>query len=137
MRMKKGGETVDHGGFYLSFGRKELLDLEKTQKFPGTKGDTFYSIPVGVMLFAGPLIGLLYVMFLPFISLAMVVGVLSRAIWVNAWKAEKRLIQASHRMKIGLRPAKVNQESSKLGPLPPFPLTKMNEQNEQNRKTAV
>ena len=136
MRTKKGGETVDRGGFYVSFGRKEFFDLEENRKLPGTKADTFYSVPVVVMLLAGPLIGLLYVMFLPFISLAMVAGVLSRAIWVRARKAEKRLIQVSLHRKVATPEPKVSQDTGQVAPLA-HTIQERNEGSEENRKTAA
>jgi hypothetical protein len=79
MKTYKGGQTVQPG-FYASIGRKELLNFEETQELPGTQKDTFYALPVIFVLIAGPFIGLLYVMFLPFISIAMVTTLLSKKV---------------------------------------------------------
>jgi hypothetical protein len=79
MKRFQGGQTVQPG-FYASIGRKELLNFEETQELPGTGRDTFYSLPVIFVLIAGPFIGLLYVMFLPFISIAMVTTLLSKKV---------------------------------------------------------
>ena len=79
MKRYQGGQTVQPG-FYASLGRKELLNYEQTQQLPGTPKDIFYSVPVIFVLIAGPFIGLLYVMFLPFISIAMVTTLLSKKV---------------------------------------------------------
>jgi hypothetical protein len=79
MKRYEGGQTVQPG-FYMSIGRKELLNFEETESLPGTEHDTFYSVPVILVLIAGPFIGLLYVMFLPFISVAMVTTLLTKKI---------------------------------------------------------
>jgi hypothetical protein len=79
MRSYKGGQTVQPG-FYASIGRRELLNFEETEQLPGTQKDTFYALPVILVLIAGPMIGLLYVMFLPFISIAMVTTLLSKKV---------------------------------------------------------
>jgi|GEM_PF-3850573 len=79
MKRYQGKQTVQPG-FYMSIARKELLNFEETERLPGTEQDIFYSVPVILVLIAGPFIGLLYVMFLPFISLAMVTTLLSKKI---------------------------------------------------------
>ncbi len=136
MRTKHGGETVDRG-FYLSFGRREILSLEEMKRLPGEKEDTFYSIPIVAMLFLGPFLGLFYVMFLPFISLAMVAVVLSRAMWAMMLKAERRVIQISNRMRSHSQTAKVPKETGRFEAIQPLPVPKTNDEKENNRKAAA
>jgi hypothetical protein len=75
MKNYYGGESVK-GGFYFGLQQKNIFDIEENQKLPGTEQDRYWRVPLIGMLFVAPLLGLLYVMFLPFITFAMVLGML-------------------------------------------------------------
>lgn len=65
----KTGRTVGKGTYWdLSNGRR--IDVEQETVLSGEFSATYYRIPASVMLLAGPVIGLAYVICLPFIGLA-------------------------------------------------------------------
>ena len=74
MRTKKGG-TPAKEGFYFNLNNKEIVTLEREGPLPGPENVRYFRIPLLAMLIGGPVIGLLYVIFLPFISFAMVLTV--------------------------------------------------------------
>lgn len=90
MKTYQGNQEVG-SGFYLNFGRKGFINVETTQKLPGTEKDKFISVPLPAVILLGPFLGLLYVMFLPFISIAMVTALLSRKAWVGLKATRKSL----------------------------------------------
>jgi hypothetical protein len=60
-------------GFYWNIGRWELANIGATGgTLPGHDGDRFVKVPLVAALAAAPLFGLVFVMFLPFIGVAMV-----------------------------------------------------------------
>ena len=61
----KGGAKVGTGT-YWDLGQGSSVDMEMAGTLPGDAETTFVRIPIGVMLLAGPLVGLLYVVLLPF-----------------------------------------------------------------------
>jgi hypothetical protein len=52
----------------LSNGQR--IDVDQEAILSGTESSTYFRIPTGVMLIAGPVIGLFYVIALPFIGIA-------------------------------------------------------------------
>jgi len=74
MRHYNGNEKVGPG---IYFNAKELVfrSLEEEGRLPGDEDTTWRPVPVVVMLLAGPVLGLLYAMFLPFIGFAMLAAV--------------------------------------------------------------
>jgi hypothetical protein len=67
----KGGDKVGTGTYWdLSTG--ERIDVSEEAVLMGGSSSTFYRIPTGVMLLIGPVIGLGYVLLLPFIGIATV-----------------------------------------------------------------
>jgi hypothetical protein len=101
MRTKNGG-TPAKEGFYFNLNNKEIVTLEKEGMLPGTDIIHYVRIPLLAMLIGGPLIGLLYVIFLPFISFVMVLSV--------ALQKTKAVLQT-----IGRKPAKSVIAESKAG----------------------
>jgi len=75
MRKFKGGHKVGKGTYWnLSSGRREDIRGEGT--LPGDESSTYYRVPSILMLLLGPVLGLLYVLTLPFIGIGMVLMVL-------------------------------------------------------------
>lgn len=71
MRTYKGGNKVGEGTYWdLSKGHR--MDIEKEGILSGDSSSTYYRIPSGLLLLAGPIIGLLYVILLPFIGITTV-----------------------------------------------------------------
>ena len=79
MRRYKGNENVGPG---IYFNVKELAfrTLEDEGTLPGGKEDVWRAVPAVALLVAGPVLGLLYAMFLPFIGFAMLAAVLLGAV---------------------------------------------------------
>ena len=66
-----GRQTVK-AGIYLNTRTYGIETLNQFGELPGTELDTYRHIPMLAMLAAAPLLGLAFVMFLPFIGFAMV-----------------------------------------------------------------
>lgn len=65
----KAGNKVGKGTYWdLSNGQR--IDVEQEAILEGEASSTYYRIPAGVLLLAGPFIGLFYVISLPFIGIA-------------------------------------------------------------------
>ena len=67
----KGGTRVGKGT-YWDLANGQRIDVEQEAVLSGAESSTYFRIPTGIMLIAGPVIGLLYVICLPFISIATV-----------------------------------------------------------------
>ena len=75
----KGGTKVEKGTYWdLSNGQR--IDVTDEAVLSGSGSSTYLRISAGAMLLAGPVIGLLYVVLLPFIGIATVTAVAIRKI---------------------------------------------------------
>lgn len=73
----KGGNKVEKGTYWeLSSGQR--IDVADEAILSGSNSSTYLRISAGFMLLAGPVIGLLYVVLLPFIGIATVAAVAGR-----------------------------------------------------------
>jgi hypothetical protein len=72
MKTYTGGKNAKEG-FYFNLKTKEIVSIEKKWALPGAITDRYIRIPTLAMLIVGPVLGLIYVIFLPFISFAMIV----------------------------------------------------------------
>jgi hypothetical protein len=69
MKSYKTGNRVGKGTYWdLSNGQR--IDVEQEAILSGNASATYFRMPAGVMLLAGPVIGLFYVLSLPFIGIA-------------------------------------------------------------------
>jgi hypothetical protein len=75
MRTYTGSQDVAPG-LYFSMKQFSIKSIERNGRLPGTKDDKYTRMPLPMMLAASVLLGLVYVMFLPFIGLAMVLWLL-------------------------------------------------------------
>jgi hypothetical protein len=75
MRTYQGSHEVEPG-LYFNAKTFSITSIESREPLPGTKDDTYRAVPMPVMLAAAPLLGLAYVIFLPFIGFAMVAWLL-------------------------------------------------------------
>ncbi len=72
------GNQVVKKGIYLSLTRRDLATIESDSDIlPGASDERYVKIPPVAMIVLGPIMGLLYVIFLPFISFAMVLGLMA------------------------------------------------------------
>ena len=86
------GSTRVAPGFYWSTRRWAIETVsEREAALPGPGDETYVRIPVLVMLLAGPVMGALFAIFLPFIGFAMVF----RELYRKAAQALHRLPAAS------------------------------------------
>ena len=66
-----GGETVK-GGFYWNLAKWDATFVEGgSGVLPGGREDEYRRIPVALALLAAPLMGALFVIFLPFVGIAL------------------------------------------------------------------
>lgn len=72
LRIKhRGGETVTKGNYWnLSTG--ERISMDNSGVLPGDRTATYYKANPIVILAAGPFLGLIYAVFLPFIGIAII-----------------------------------------------------------------
>ncbi len=76
-----GGQTVGHG-FYWNADKWEITLIERQGGLlPGAAKERYARVPVLAMLVLAPIMGALYVFFLPFIGVAMVLDFVARRIW--------------------------------------------------------
>lgn len=70
-----GNQNVDPG-LYFNVKQFRVKSIERRGPLPGTEDDTYRRVPMLVMLAMAPLLGLAFVIFLPFIGFAMVLWLL-------------------------------------------------------------
>jgi hypothetical protein len=71
--MRREGGMAVKSGFYWDLGQWEMVTVPKQGgALPGGPERRFLQVPVLALLLVGPLMGALYVFFLPFIGFAMV-----------------------------------------------------------------
>jgi hypothetical protein len=83
MLTHKGGHRVDKGT-YWNVRNGHRVDVTEEYILPGNESTHYIKMSAGAMLLSGPFIGLAYVVFLPFIGIAMVATVLGREIMAGA-----------------------------------------------------
>ena len=72
-----GGESV-RGGFYWNPGKWEIAPVARGGVLPGSGAERYIKVPILLVLVLAPLLGFLYVIFLPFIGFALVLGLAGR-----------------------------------------------------------
>ena len=70
------GHQEAESGLYLNLKTWSIATLEADGPLPGDAGVTYRRVPMLLMLAAAPLLGLAFVMFLPFIGFAMIAQLL-------------------------------------------------------------
>ena len=100
MKRYYGGEVVKRG-IYLNLNRKDLITIENEgEVLAGESNDSYVNIPPLAMIVVGPLMGLIYVVFLPFISFAMVLGLVAGKVWLGVrqiWESLLGVVTANWR----------------------------------------
>jgi hypothetical protein len=77
--LTKGGHTVQ-AGTYWNMGNGERVDMEQEGVLPGSGQDMYIKAPAAMAIAAGPVLGLVFAVFLPFIGIAMTLGLIGRKI---------------------------------------------------------
>lgn len=79
MAIIRGGDTV-RGGYYWNAQKWDATFVEGDQGvLPGSAAERYRRVPVPVLLVGAPIMGALFVMFLPFIGIALLVQQMARA----------------------------------------------------------
>jgi hypothetical protein len=72
------GNQVVKKGIYLSLKRRDFVTIEnESDLLPGASDERYVKIKPIAMIVLGPIMGLMYLIFLPFISFAMVLGLMA------------------------------------------------------------
>jgi hypothetical protein len=87
-----GGETVK-GGFYWNRATWRLENVEgKTGTLPGDAETRYAHVPTLLMLVLAPVMGGLFVVFLPFIGFALLLGMVVNSVRHHAsWMTPRRI----------------------------------------------
>ncbi len=96
MKRYRGTETVEPG-LYFSIRQLSFKSMEERGPLPGRAEDVYHCVPTLALLVVGPILGLAFVVFLPFIGFAMV-G------WLLAEKAAGVAAEATRAAARVLRP---------------------------------
>lgn len=87
-----GGQTVK-GGFYWNRGTWRLENIEgKTGTLPGDSATRYLWVPTLLMLLLAPIMGGLFVVFLPFVGFALLFGAIGK--WAKhqlSWMTPRRM----------------------------------------------
>ncbi len=79
MLKARGGHKVGKGT-YWNFTNGERIDIENEGILPGDSRTSYYRLPASGILLLGPVIGLVYAVFLPFIGIAMLVKLVAQKV---------------------------------------------------------
>ena len=75
--MTKGGHKVQ-AGTYWNMANGERVDLDQEGVLPGNAREMYIKAPAAMAIAAGPVIGLIFAVFLPFIGIVMTLGMVGR-----------------------------------------------------------
>ena len=75
--LNKGGHTAA-AGTYWNMADGSRVDMEQEGVLPGNRNDMYIKAPVAAAIAAGPVIGLIFAVFLPFIGIVMTLGMVGR-----------------------------------------------------------
>jgi len=89
MTALRGGDTVGTG-YYWQPGQWDLVTIEREgAALPGSSETRYLRVPAGVLLLAAPILGFLFVIFLPFIGAALML----QRLWQAAVEAMSGAIE--------------------------------------------
>jgi len=77
MLKHNGGDRVGKGT-YWNLTNGERIDIRDEGTLPGEAKKTYYKMPAAAIIVAGPVLGLMYAAFLPFIGIAMLVKLVAQ-----------------------------------------------------------
>ena len=79
MLKHNGGDRVGKGT-YWNLTNGERTDIRDEGTLPGDAKKAYYRMPAAAIIVAGPVLGLMYALFLPFIGIAMVVKLVGQKV---------------------------------------------------------
>ena len=79
MRKYKGGQKVGKGT-YWNFSNGTRVDILDEGILPGDSGAPYTRVPPGIVLLAGPVIGLFYVIALPFMAVGTILALVGKKV---------------------------------------------------------
>jgi len=97
-------------GTYWNFSNGERIDISTEGVLPGGRGTVYYRLPAIGIVALGPVLGLLYAAFLPFIGIAMLVKVVLRKVATAVTAPTQRAAS------FGWRPSESYLAGKKKGP---------------------
>ncbi len=102
----KGEQQVGRGTYWdVSTG--ERIDMKGQGILPGDRSTTYIKAPSAVVLLFGPILGLLYAIFLPSVGIAMAITLAGKKVVGAGEKVVGRMINAAARnLSFGWRPVK-------------------------------
>ncbi len=77
--LNKGGHKVA-AGTYWNMMNGERIDMDHEGVLPGDRNTMYVKAPSAVMLAVGPVLGLIFAVFLPFIGIAMAVSLAGKKV---------------------------------------------------------
>ena len=92
MLRHNGGERAK-AGFYWNPTRWEIIPAKKGDTLPGGEETGYYKIPFILVLLLGPLMGALYVGFLPLIGFGLFFGFVGRKLFHVLGKAAGTVVE--------------------------------------------
>lgn len=93
----KGGHTVEKGT-YWDASTGERVEVEQAEVLPGNDHTIYIKARSGLILLAGPILGLVFAIFLPFIGIVMSLGQVGRKV------ADSAAGHAAQSVSFGWRP---------------------------------
>jgi hypothetical protein len=91
MKRMMGGTKVEPG-FYWNTGDWSIVTVEKEPRpLPGGAGQTFVKVPAAGMLLLAPMLGLSFVIFLPFVGFAILARQTARKAVLTAGLVRQKL----------------------------------------------
>jgi len=97
-------------GTYWNFSTGERIDISTEGVLPGGRDDVYYRLPATGIVALGPVLGLLYAAFLPFIGIAMLVKVIFQKV------ASAVMAPTQKAASFGWRPSESYLAGKKKGP---------------------
>lgn len=108
MRKYRGGQMVGKGTYWnTSSGTR--VDISGEGILPGDDATAYTRFPPGLMLLAGPFIGLFYVIALPFIAVGTIVAIIGGKILAGLFNLLGNLVS------FGWRPSEAHLAGKKKG----------------------
>ena len=118
MKQFNAHDHVD-AGLYFNPRQLRFRSMQDAGPLPGEAGERFHRVPTWLMLVAGPLVGLVFLMFLPLIGLLMVGALVVRVVagWLHeaavafgrvsrpAWRPVTAFLGRTRRARHGARHA--------------------------------
>jgi hypothetical protein len=90
LKRHRGGERVK-GGSYWNFSTGERVTVETDGILPGNNSVTYFKAHPAAILLAGPILGLIYATFLPFIGIAVLLKVVMTKLFGGVMQGVSRL----------------------------------------------